>query len=111
MKTISLNENWEPEVNPDGTLKYKEDAEALAQYVKQALLLWESEYWLDTDLGVNYSKIFTGKGEPNPQYFIERVNAIGYGARVIEYDQSLDPKTRRLNINMTLESDFGRIII
>ena len=111
METIALNNYWKPIVQDDGTFKIIKDEEALAQYIKQALLLWEEEYWIDTSRGVNYTKIFNGKGEPDPKYFINRVEGLGYGIVVVEYEQELNQRTRKLKINMRITSEYGDIEI
>jgi len=111
MRTIALNEDWEPIVTSSGTLKVVEGAEALAQYIKQALLLWEEEYWLERDRGVDYSAIFSGKGTPDRSYFINRVEGLGYGIVVTEYNATINKRTRRLRVRMRMSSDLGEIEI
>jgi len=87
------------------------DAEALTTLIKQRLLLWKGEYFLDTTAGIDYDSILGAKGNkaiPKDSVFIKEIEAIGYGLTVesINVEVGID---RKLTVSFSASSQFGNI--
>jgi len=108
MKTIGLDKNtWDIEIK-NGGMTVLSNIDALKQFIKQRILVWQGEYFLDIFRGINYSEILGSKKQPEESEFINMIESIGYGLTVTEFTMSLD-STRTLNIRFSAESIFGRI--
>lgn len=106
MQTVKLdNATWDLDI-VDGKLVIISDLQALKQYIKQRLLLWKGEYFLDITRGVDYTNIMGAKNILNKKIFIDVIEGAGHNTRVLSISLSLVNRT--LEVTFSADSDYGR---
>lgn len=88
------------------------DAAALATLIKQKLLTWKGEHFLDKNLGVDYDTLLGSKPKnlDVQALFKPTIESVGYGVVVETFTADLD-NNRKLSVKFTVNSDFGRMEI
>ena len=108
INTIKLDTEWNVSVE-NGRLVIISNLDALTQYIKQRLLVFKGEYFLDINRGVDYENILGSKNQPDDSEFIDVINDTGYGVNVVEFEQTINTTTRQLSVTFTAESDYGTL--
>jgi hypothetical protein len=85
----------------------------VAQSVLTRLRLWQGEWFLDITEGTPWLQRILGKVSKFAYDLAIRARVLGTkGMDSIEnYSSTLDPKTRKLSVSMTLNTQFGQIQI
>lgn len=105
--TVKLNDDsWDVEVE-DGRLVFLSDLDALQQYIRQRLLLFKGEYFLDKNRGVDYENILGAKKMPEDSEFITVIEGAGFGTKVTEFTKEL--VSRELIITFSCTCDYGQL--
>lgn len=106
MRTVELSDiTWKP-VQP---MRFLEGRKAVAQYIKQRLLLWRGEYFLDTGRGMPYSSILGGKpNDIDEEEIIAYIAETPYVDSVLTFTSNLDNR-RELHMAFTVQTEFGEV--
>ncbi len=88
---------------------YINQPEAVAQLVKTRLLLWLGEWYLNADDGTPYYQNILGKYSKATadQAIQNRVTSTDGVNDISFYSSTLDPVTRTLSVQMTLDTIYG----
>ena len=92
------------------TINVATGADAWGQYLKQRLLLWKGEYFLDTGRGVDYGSILGGKSNPNQVEFISVIEGAGKNTKVTSFTMSRGTD-RILHVTFAATSDYGEVTV
>ena len=94
-------------------LKLNTDNEIVAQRIKQALLLFKGDWFLDIDLGVPYYEEILGQKnsiDAVRAIFIDSIKKVDGVKDLTEFEILLDDKGRNLQINFTVIDELNNII-
>lgn len=97
----------------DFDLQLTTDEQAIAQRVKQALLLFRGEWFLDQTLGIPYYKDVLGTKNSIDSVravFIDAIRSVAGVKDLTEFNIGLNDATRTLSITMTIVDDLNNII-
>jgi hypothetical protein len=97
----------------DFDLQLTSDQQAVAQRVKQALLLFKGEWFLDRDLGVPYYEDILGTKNSIDTVrgvFVNAIRAVDGVKDLIEFNIEFDDATRTLGIKLTIIDDLSNEI-
>lgn len=108
IKMTSDNE-WDVE---GGDLNFIDGVEEITQIVKQRLLFFFGEWFLNTGRGVKYYEEILKKRVNGSKIDGELIKAISECPGIInidKYDSTFDPATRQLSVSCKLQSVEGEI--
>ena len=86
------------------------DAAIVAQRVKQALLLFRGEWFLDTELGMPYYESILGSKnsiDAVRAIFISEIRSVEGVKDLVEFDIQFNEETRLVKITFTIEDVLG----
>lgn len=84
--------------------------DAVAQAVLTRLRLWQGEWFLDTTEGTPYNQNILGPvhGHDPDAAIRARVLETEGVVAILAYNSSRDPKTRKLQVGMTIDTLYGQ---
>lgn len=87
--------------------------EAVGQAVQTGLLLWQGEWFLNTDLGTPYATNILGKRtKDQADTAIRQQIALTQGYVSIDtYESVLDPNNRALTVTTTVNTIYGPTVV
>jgi len=86
------------------------EAVAWAQFLKQRVLLWKGEYFLDVSKGVDYDVILGGKKDPDQSEFMDVIEGAGANTKVTSFTMERG-RDRILHVTFTATSDYGEVTV
>jgi hypothetical protein len=88
---------------------YANSPSTVGQLVKTNLLLWQGEWFLDQTTGVPYAGSVLGKNTQSLYDIVIQAAVLGTEGvtQIMSYASSINLKTRRLTVNMTLNTAYG----
>ena len=88
-----------------------DSAEAVAQSVLTRLRMWLHEWYLDTNDGTPYYQQVLGKHTQTEavQAIYQRIRETAGVNRITEFSTAFDPDTRKLRIEVTLDTVYGEV--
>jgi len=86
---------------------------AVAQTVQTRLLLWEGEWYLDLTAGTPWLQQVLGAHTRSvyDAAIQERTLATVGVNSIDKYSSSLDPRSRKLTVQMTISTQFGQVAV
>lgn len=97
----------------DFDLKLTDGKELTVQKIKQTLLLFEGEWFLNNSIGMPYFTEILGKGNSLSRIetlYIRAIQSIPEVTEIIEFNIDEDAKTRELNISFKVRDEEGNIL-
>ncbi|MEP9376214.1 hypothetical protein ABLE91_05850 [Aquabacter sp. CN5-332] len=100
---LSIQPHNDLHLDDDGNLVVVVDAEAIGQHIRQRLMFWQGEWFLDQDAGVAWTEYVLGR-PPSEMPIAEatikaEVMATPGVTEILEFDASYDRASRGLRIN------------
>lgn len=112
MSDLRLNESSYDLDVVNGDLSLIENQDAIRQNIRQRLLLFLGEWFLDTAAGVPYYQDVLKKS-PNPQVlqgvFQDAIFNTPGVLELLSYEQEYDPAERTLQISFSVRTETGNI--
>lgn len=111
MKYRKLDENGDMTFGAGLDNYFIDSAEAVAQSVFTRLRMWLREWYLDTNDGTPYYQQVLGKHTQTEavQAIYQRIRNTSGVNRITEFSTAFDPDTRRLRIDVTLDTIYGEV--
>jgi len=116
IKIRKLDSSYDPEFG-QGQQDFAEDIDAVAQIVKQMLLLFMGEWWENKKNGIPMFQSILGKGRGDKgrkavdSIIQNRVLSAPYVTGINSVTSAYDPETRDYTITMTVDTKFGPVTI
>ena len=111
---IRLNANWDPVWNSTSCLS---NIDAVAQVIKQTILLFQGEWWGNLSLGTPmFQSILGGSGSQASQKAInlaltERIRSVPYVIGAVSVTSSFNVNNRAFSFSATAETAFGTVSV
>lgn len=111
MKYRKLDENGDMTFGAGLDNYFIDSAEVVAQSVLTRLRMWLREWYLDTNDGTPYYQQVLGKHTQTEavQAIYRRIRETAGVNRITEFSTAFDPDTRRLRIEVTLDTVYGEV--
>lgn len=116
IRTRRLDSDWDY-VFGGGDLDWLEDLEAVAQMIKQRLLLFSGEWWADTSDGLPVWQSILGVPgagnnlEATDRVITERILGTPYVTAVKEVSSSYVADSRRYQYSAKVDTAFGAVVV
>ncbi len=112
-KDILLDKNTNDLAIVDFDLKLTDGSQLTVQKIKQKLLLYEGEWFLDNSIGMPYFTEILGKGNSLSRIqtlYIRAIQSIPEVIEILEFNIDEDIKTRELKIDFKVRDEQGNIL-
>jgi len=100
---LSIQPHNDLHLDEAGNLVLAYDNEAIGQHIRQRLMFWRGEWFLDTSIGVDWTRYVLGR-PPSEMQIAEaiikaEIAATPGVAEIVEFDAEYDRASRGLRIN------------
>lgn len=94
---------------------YRDVPEAVGQAVQTRILLWNGEWFLDTDEGTHFMLGILGK-HPNQKEraditLQDRINGTQGMVDIDQYESEVNPETRGMQVNVSINTIYGPTLV
>lgn len=100
---LSIQPHNDLHLDASGNLVLAVDNDAIGQHIRQRLMFWRGEWFLDTTVGVDWTRYVLGRPSNEMQIAEAIIKAEIAGtpgvAEIIEFDAEYDRASRGLRIN------------
>lgn len=112
MRDLKLSDDHDPVIE-GFDLKLTDDGEIVKQRIKQALLLFKGEWFLNVDLGIPYYEEILGEKNAIGSIkaiFVDSIKKVAGVRELSDFNIKFDDKSRTVAINFTVIDDFNNLL-